>query len=93
MATEDKTTLRRFIAEFPWESEDQRKGFLSFLQWTKNVPTRFDLPWALLAAFWAQKDHDATAWIMKTMGEHVSRLEDEIVKLRSEIRAMCGVVE
>ena len=78
----------KWVETFPWESEDQRKGFLAFVQWVQKRGNN-DIPMSLLLACWqAQKGHESTEWIMSTVGEHVSRLENEIMELRSRINEL-----
>lgn len=80
--------LNTFAAEFPWESDDQQKGFLSLLKWLRSKPKRLSIPWALLACWNAQKSKETTEWMMVTVGDHVTRLENEIQRLRQEVKEL-----
>ena len=89
-----RCSLRRFAELFPWESEDQKKGFLSLLRWLRTLPPWLDIPWALLACWQAQRGKETAEWLIETMGSHVARLEDEIMKLRQEVLELRrGVVD
>lgn len=77
--------LEDFMAAFPWESKDQKVGFQSLLKFVRTLPPELDLPWAVLACWNAQKSKETTEWLISVMGDQVSALQNEIVKLREEL--------
>lgn len=70
---------------YPWESEEQRKGYLALIQYIQtrgwNAPAIVDP----IAAFFIQKDHEAQEWFVSLMADHLSRLEGEVAALREEL--------
>jgi hypothetical protein len=73
------------LHDFPWESEDQRKGYLALVQyWRKNGQD----PGLLVdstAAFFIQKDHESHEWMIEMLDRIITPLRNEIMELRREL--------
>lgn len=85
-------SLEVWIEAFPWESEDQKKGYLGLIQYEKQFglePTPIDPR----AAFFIQKMHEAAEYWRDTLGDQVSGLQGEIVRLKAEMARNEGYVE
>lgn len=82
---------------FPWESDDQRLGFLAFEKWLRDnhKATLVDEPSLLkcIVAFFIQKDHESNEWWRDTVADQVKSLEMQILALRTELREIRGRVD
>ena len=82
-----KVTKKYFLENFPWESKEQKEGFLSLMQWLRGIPAALTgLPLFLVFCYLVQKDHESSEWMIGVIGDRVRRLEDEIALLREELR-------
>lgn len=80
----------KFLLNFEWESKAQKQGFLGFLKWWRDRPVkgRDDSPDHILCAvvaYFIQREHESHLWWSETVGDLVSRLEDQIGKLQARI--------
>lgn len=75
---------------FAWESKDQKEGYLAFLKWAKDRGLSEKVEPVDL--FFIQKDSDATKWLIRTFGEQVSSLQDQIMKLQCEVAELRSLV-
>lgn len=90
--------LASLLQDFPWESDEQRKGVLAFVQWAERLYARTDkeilmLPSLnqslfVLMAFLAQKDHEGGRWVTEVMGEHLTSLRDQIRLVQNEVHSI-----
>jgi hypothetical protein len=82
-------SFQEWSEAFKWESEDQKKGFFAFWKWWREQPTvlhlAFDAESCAIVAYFIQKDHESNQWWAETVGELVSRLEQQIGKLQERI--------
>lgn len=83
-----KTVTPTYIlASLPWESDAQRKGFLSLVQYLRGFgPEETHLDWrlALVAAFFLQKNHESQVWWSEVFGERLGAVHAEIKTLGDE---------
>lgn len=73
------------IDRFRWDSEDQRKGYLSLVQYLRNHGVARSDNVDAVAAFFIQKDHESAKWFVGLLAEESARLRQEIQALRSEL--------
>lgn len=70
------------IDEFPWESEVQKKGYLSLVLYMRKngyrIPDRVDP----VAAFLIQKSHESHEWHINLLSQQIEALRQEIIELR-----------
>lgn len=81
-------TKQDWLDQFPWESEDQKKGFLALVQWVDKIPVELrtdDTRNAVVAAWFIQKDHESQVWWSEAVGNQVSALQDQIKLLQNEV--------
>ena len=79
--------LVSFLRSFKqWQSEEQEKGFKAMQGYLLKLGRLTDNNsiWAAFA-FLIQKDHEAQQWFVNFVGDHVKRLEDEIMKLAGKV--------
>jgi hypothetical protein len=84
-----KETFQEWIDAFPWESEDQKRGFLAFVHWGNRLPPEVfddggDLILASLA-FIIQKNLEAHQWWAGVMGDQIKDLQNQIALLRDVV--------
>jgi len=87
-------SLDEFIENFEWDSEAQRKGFLSFIMDFRNKMMNdiadispndlLERTLMFMACWFIQKDHDSNEWYNERFGDLDKKLTDEIIHLRSE---------
>lgn len=88
--------LELWVHHFPWESEEQKKGVLNFIQWYEKLPpmsNRIDGLYGelrCLAAYFIQKDHESHVWWQETVGTQIASLQNEIKRLQNEIESLKG---
>jgi hypothetical protein len=89
------TTETEFLNKFKWESVDQRKGVLNFLQWFHNLPPELQgdvaplSPQAVaIAAYFIQKDHESNLWWNDTVSGQVRLLQDQIKIIYDRLQAL-----
>lgn len=84
--------LLEFLEKWPFESKVQREGFLNLVQYVRAHKDKLrgespmPFPTHLVALYFIQKDHEASAWFLELLGDRVKMLEAEIVALRAEVR-------
>jgi len=82
-----------WLNSYPWESVEQKKGFLSLLKHLSDLrPNVRKNMIGAICAYFIQKDHESSEWFVEILGDRVRRLEDEIVLLREELRKQNDVV-
>lgn len=82
--------LEHLLTSIKWESDDQRKAFLSLAAYLKAChPEGPDLDWRLahVLAYLFQKDHEAKAWWAATVGDQVTRLQADLRTVTAETDA------
>lgn len=85
-----KSDLARAIKEFPWQSEEQKQGYLALVQYTRNLKgSRWGEPFPdPVIGFFIQKDIDAHDYWRELMGNQISDLQNQIKLLQDELRAI-----
>lgn len=76
------------IDSFPWESTDQKKGFMNLFQFLRKhgVDPRYkDVPGRLLAAYLIQRDLESNEWWLGLVSDHFDRLNERIVELNGKL--------
>ena len=73
--------------EFKWESVEQQKGFGNLTEWLNKRGYNYQLTpeLFLIACYFIQKDHEAQEWFIQVIGNRISELQLEILKLRSDL--------
>jgi hypothetical protein len=69
-----------FSSAFNFESEAQKKGFLSLVQYLNDTAPQATDGEAILMviSYFIQKEHEAQEWWSKTIGDQVTSLENQI---------------
>lgn len=81
-------SLLDFERDFPWESEDQKKGFLSLVQFVRqhiDRPLPLQIPGYILATYFIQKDHESTEWFLEYIARVTEPLEKRILLLEQQL--------
>lgn len=73
------------VDSFPWESQEQREGFLNFVQYKMKFGIKPEPPVDILAAYFIQKDHESNEYWREMVGGQVTALQAEIMNLKSEL--------
>lgn len=76
-----------YVDEFPWESEDQRLGFLNMVQYLSKFGIEVKLPLQssisqLIAFYFIQRDHESNEHWAEVVGSQVSEIQDQISLLQ-----------
>lgn len=84
-----------FAETFEWESEAQRKGFLSLLLYLKRIdPLAFaESKLRVVVCWFIQKDHEANEWYNARIGDLDSKITGELKRLTEENRELRFDVE
>ena len=70
------------VEEFPWQSEEQKEGYLALVQYERGFGFAPKLPLDTLAAFLIQKAHESNEYWREFLGTQVGGLEDQIRQLQ-----------
>lgn len=73
------------VYNLPWESEAQRKGFYSLVQYLKRNGFALDSQLAAVAAYFIQKDHESSEWWSNTVGDQISRLQKDFLLFKEQV--------
>ncbi len=75
--------LERAINTFPWESEEQKKGYGALIMFLRKIkhPEKFDPT----AAWFIQKDHESHEWMIEMLSRVIGELKHEILTLRAAL--------
>jgi len=79
--------LEHVLTMIKWESVEQEKAFRSLATYLKTChPEGPDLDWRLahVCAYLFQKDHEAKTWWVSTIGDQVTRLQQDIKTVTAE---------
>ncbi len=85
MSRDDR--LVKWCKAFPWDSEEQREGFLNLVQYLRRIDPQHRVGEALtispsaLAAYFIQKNHESADWFLEHLCKVTRALEDRIVAL------------
>jgi hypothetical protein len=71
--------------DFPWESEEQRKGYLALIQYRRKLGKNPEIVVDPTAAFFIQKDHESHEWMIEMLGRVIGELRTEILTLRTAL--------
>ena len=78
--------IKDWLSTFEWDSDDQRKGYLSFLQWAHSKGLHVSV--RPIDLFFIQKDHESHEWWVETVGTHIKGLEHQIKRLSDEVNEL-----
>lgn len=74
---------------FPWESEEQKKGYYALQKFIKDTITkRPELGCAvepMITCWFIQKDHESNLWWQEVLGTQIKALQEEIVLLKNQV--------
>ncbi len=88
--------MNEFLAEhveaFPWESEEQKKGYLNFVQYLAKAGREAVIPIDLLATYFIQKDHESNEWWTEIVASQVGAANEQIALLSKRVRHLEGLV-
>lgn len=73
------------IDTFPWESEDQKKGFSDFINYSRQFGLEPKLPIDPIITYFIQKDHESHLWWEEHIEEFFGQLRDDMMLLRGMI--------
>jgi len=78
-------------ADSDFESEEQRKGYLSFLQWCKEKKLPNDV--TPIDLWFIQKDHESAEWFINMVGNMISNLSHQLGEQQCLLRKLQAEVE
>lgn len=75
---------REFLELFPWESPEQKEGFLHMLKWVKDLKIPYQLLTQqhenhLTLAFLIQKNHEAFEWWRETVADQIAQVRADLI--------------
>jgi hypothetical protein len=74
------------VESFPWETEDQKEGFLAYIQFARGFGKEPVSPFEhLVLCFLIQKSHESAEYWRDTLAGRVDALRREIVDLRDQM--------
>lgn len=84
--------IGEWAKKFKWETPAQEQGFKGFQRWWMNLSlTLRDNSTAKLfavVAFFIQKNHESHEWWAETVGDQISRVEDQVHLLQKRVREL-----
>lgn len=81
------------VEEFPWESKEQKEGYLALVQYGLKFGLKPSLPISHICAFFIQKDHESHIYWNELVGTQVRNLQDEIRSLQDANAALAKDVD
>jgi hypothetical protein len=72
------------LKNFPWESEEQRKGYFALVKYLSDkgvIITEINPT----AAFFIQKDHESHEWMIEMLSRVLGEMKTEILTLRTAL--------
>lgn len=82
---ENLALFQTAIEEFPWESEEQKEGYLAFVQYQRQFGIMAILPIRTEIAFFIQKDIDSNSYWRDMVGNQVTDLQNQIQALQEKV--------
>ena len=81
--------LQQFIDAFEWESEAQRKGFLSLIQFMRKHGAVMEARTLhIIACYFIQKDHESHEWWIGVIGDQIKSLEDRLMDVSHRLAVL-----
>lgn len=72
-----------------WDSEAQEKGMKSLQEYLKNFGRLTNEHCVFASIAWLiMKDDESQKWFVNLIGDHVKKLQDEIMILKEEVREL-----
>ena len=81
------------VDSFPWESKEQKEGYLALVQYEKQFGYEPKLPIDTLATFLIQKNFESHEYWRDAVGTQVKMLQDEIKRLQDEVASLIREVD
>jgi hypothetical protein len=78
--------VNEWINEFDFDSDEQRKGYYSFVKWTSEKKVSCTVN--PIDLFFIQRDHESNEWWRQVVSDQVKSLEAQIHQLQKEIREL-----
>lgn len=72
------------LEEFPWESQEQKDGYLGYIKYARQFGLEPKLPIDPTLTFFIQKNHEAYKWIQETFGDQITELQNQIKKIADQ---------
>lgn len=69
-----------------WISDEQKQGYFNYVQYLGI--TNQDMDVKSLALYLIQKSHESAVWFSDTVGDQVKSLENQVLLLQEEARAL-----
>jgi hypothetical protein len=93
-------STEEWVEGFPWESEDQKKGFLALYQhlrgyeWTaEDEISKLEEALSVVSAWFIQRDHESNEWWNERVGDLSGRVDQELMRLTRENEQMKSDIE
>jgi len=77
----NKEILKKRIAEFKWESKEQKEGYLAFMKYQTDHSQDIGDEVDLAVAFLIQKNHEQNQYLIETIAGQVEALQNDVKKL------------
>lgn len=81
------------VDAFPWESKEQREGYLAWVQYERKFGREQDGPIDTSLAFLIQKNHEAAEYWRETFSGQVDQLRMELAETIKEINHLRELYE
>lgn len=96
--------LVSFVAQYPWESETQKEGFLNLVQFLRkrqlayvegreNILVPLPVPAHLLAIYFIEKDRESIEWIKQYINTVTGQLENRIKVLEEKLNGLDRTID
>ena len=72
------------VESFPWESDEQREGYLNFVQYQRQFGMEPALPIDPVVTYFIQKDHESNDYWRELVSSQVTDLQSQLRSLQQE---------
>jgi hypothetical protein len=70
------------VEAFPWESKDQKEGYLALVQYLRGFGVAPEAPIDAKSAFFIQKNIDSHEYWREMVGDQISSLQAELISTK-----------
>ena len=72
------------VESFPWESDEQREGYLNFVQYQRQFGMEPALPIDPVVTYFIKKDHESNDYWRELVSSQVTDLQSQLRSLQQE---------
>ena len=81
-------SLDMAVDAFPWETEEQKEGYLNFVQYQRQFGIEPTLPIDPVVTYFIQKDHESNDYWRDLVASQVADLQSQLRKLQDETSSL-----